>query len=144
MSKLAINALILLLTACSPTPPLSVFTEYLSVEALPSYRIGTPDPRLYCPEYGEKLHISWNIPEECSAEMLHLNLFLRFGNGEDQMLDFSLAAHKGTLIVPLLNDEYWKKEGIFTFKIELFLNEKLYSEWRHQLWADRIIFNQID
>lgn len=132
--------LLFLLASCS-SPPLSVFTEYISVESLPSYRVGTPDPRLYCPDFGEKLHISWDLPQCTSTDSLEIRLFLRFGKGEDQMLTFPLTKKKGILVVPLLNDDYWEKQGIFTYKIELYCNDGLIDTWLHQLWAERINLN---
>lgn len=99
----------LLLTSCSQAP-LSVFTEYVSVESLPSYQIGTPDPRLYCPDVGEKLHISWGIPASSCYKDLELSLSLRFGNGEDKVLTFPLFEKKGTFVFPLLNNDYWEKK----------------------------------
>lgn len=126
---------LLFLVSCSG-PPLSVFTEYVSIESLPSFRIGTPDPRLYCPDAGEKLHISWDAPQ--SKGTLQVKLYLRFGSGKDQTLCYNLSSKKGTLIFPLLNQEYWENQGILTYKIELYCNDALISTWLHQLWADRI------
>lgn len=127
-------------TACA-NPPLSVFTEYISVETLPSYRIGTPDPRLYCPDFGEKIHISWAIPQDTCLEDLEIHLFLRFGDGSDEELNYPLLDRSGTLIFRLLNDAYYAKQGVFTYKIELYARNTLLSTWLHQLWAEKIILN---
>lgn len=133
--------LLLALTACA-NPPLSVFTEYISVETLPSYRIGTPDPRLYCPDFGEKIHITWAIPQEITClECLELRLYLRFGNGEDEEFNHTLHARSGTLVFRLLNDAYFEKQGVFTYKIELYVENTLISTWLHQLWAEKITLN---
>lgn len=136
MKKLCI-LILYLFTSCS-TAPLSVFTEYVSVESLPSYQIGTPDPRLYCPDVGEKLHISW-----CAGKCrnLELKLYLRFGNGEDKLFTFPLFEERGTFVFPLLNDDYWEKQGIFTYKIELFSDDTLIDTWTHQLWQERIVLH---
>lgn len=133
--------LMLLFTGCSQTP-LSVFTEYVSIESLPSYQIGTPDIRLYCPDVGEKIHISWSIPQGTRLEKAEIKLFLRFGNGEDKALNFPLFKKEGTLIYPLLNLDYWEKKGVLTYKIELFVDEILFDTWTHQLWAERIILEK--
>lgn len=132
--------LLLSLSACA-NPPLSVFTEYISVEAFPSYRIGTPDPRLYCPDFGEKLHITWAIPQDTCLEDLEIRLFLRFGNGDDEQFDYTLLDRSGTLIFPVLNEAYAEKQGVFTYKIELYAENILISTWFHQLWAERITLN---
>lgn len=132
--------LLLALTACA-NPPLSVFTEYISIESFPSYRIGTPDPRLYCPDFGEKIHITWAIPQDTCLEDLEIRLFLRFGNGEDETFNHTLLERSGTLIFRLLNEAYSEKQGVFTYKIELYSGEILLSTWLHQLWAERITLN---
>lgn len=139
-APLCLIFLILLLTGCSQAP-LSVFTEYVSVESLPSFQVGTPDPRLYCPDTGEKLHISWGMPVGSCYKDLEIKLFLRFGNGEDKELNFPLFDKKGTLVYPLLNEDYWNKKGVFTYKIELYADETLIDTWIHQLWAERITMN---
>ena len=131
----------LFLTACA-NPPLSVFTEYISVETLPSYIIGTPDPHLYCPDFGEKIHITWAIPQDTCIENLKIRLFLRFGNGEDEQLDYTLLERSGTLVFRLLNEAYSEKQGVFTYKIELYAEDALISTWLHQLWAEKITFQE--
>lgn len=129
--------LLLLFTSCSQAP-LSVFTEYISVETLPSYRIGTPDPRLYCPDFGEKLHISWQIPQGMAPEELVLHLYLHYGNGEEEICHYNLYGRKGVLVYPLLNTDYRDKEGIFAYKLELYQAGELLDCWIHQLWAEKI------
>lgn len=143
MKSLKACILALILSACA-SPPLSVFTEYISVESLPSYRIGTPDPHLYCPDFGEKLHISWAIPQGICLEDLEIRLFLRFGNGEDEQLNYTLLERSGTLIFRLLNEAYADKQGVFTYKIELYAENTLISTWLHQLWAERITLSDIE
>lgn len=132
--------LLFFLAGCCQKQELSVFTEYVSLETLPSYRIGTPDPRLYCPDYGQKLHIKWSVPATCLIEELDLALHIsiRFGNKEDSEQWLTLHSFSGIYVYPLLNDDYWTKEGILTFKIELYSQGEVIQEWRHQLWAERI------
>ena len=132
--------LLLALAACA-NPPLSVFTEYISIESFPSYRIGTPDPRLYCPDFGEKIHITWSVPQDTCLDDLEIRLFLRFGNGEDEQINTALFEQSGTLIFRLLNEAYSEKQGVFTYKIELYSSQTLLSRWQHQLWAERIVLN---
>lgn len=129
--------ILLLATACARNE-LSVFTEYLSIESLPSYRLGTPDPRLYCPDYGEKLHIRWSVTDCDCSDNLSLHLSILYGNGETYSESVALNAPTGIYVYTLLNDKYWSKEGIFSFKVDLYSNDKLIREWRHQLYAERI------
>lgn len=135
-------AMLIALASCCSNEQLSVFTEYVSIESLPSYRIGTPDPRLYCPDYGQKLHISWSVPKSCHYHTLELSLKLRFGNKEEQNELIPLESVTGIYVFSLLNEEYRKKGGIFTYKVELRGDGQVLKVWEHQLWAERIQFHQ--
>lgn len=117
---------------------LTVFTEYLSIETLPSYIIGTPDPRLCNPDVGEKLHIKWNIPTQEYCQPLRLKLSLYFGNRTEEKLWVDLFTPRGIYIYPLINDAYWEKQGIFTYKVELYSGETLMDCWQHLLYTERI------
>lgn len=128
---------LLILAGCTQNR-LTVFTEYLSIETLPSYVIGTPDPRLYNPDVGEKLHINWHIPsQECSRD-LRLSLSLHFGNRTEEKLWVDLSAPSGIYIYTLINEAYWEKEGIFTYKVELYSGDTLIDTWQHLLYTERI------
>lgn len=126
----------ILLSSCA-REELSVFTEYVSIESLPSYQVGTPDPHLYCPDIGERLHIRWSVPKSCHFKTLDLHLSILFGNKEKVDEWFSLKTPTGIYVYPLLNATYWQKEGIFTYRVELYADGFLIKEWRHQLWAER-------
>lgn len=127
--------LILLLFGGCVRQELSVYTEYVSFETLPSYIIGTPDPALFCPDIGERLHIHWS--EKCGNQLV-LHLSLRFGDKTEDEVWLNLYSLTGTYVYSLMNEEYWAKGGIFTYKVEIFDNDELINEWRHQLWAPRI------
>lgn len=127
-----------LLCGCASQTTLSVFTEYVSVETLPSYQIGTPDPRLYCPDIGERLHIKWSLSPECHYGDVALHLIVIFGNREEQDVWMTLNEPVGTYVYSLMNEEYWEQKGIFTYKIELYGDGELIKEWLHQLYVERI------
>lgn len=136
MKKL-LMALILFLSGCCQNK-LTVFTEYLSIETLPSYIVGTPDPRLYDPDVGEKLHIKWDIPKEEFLEQARLKLSLYFGNKTEKKLWIDLPTPNGIYIYPLINADYWEKQGILTYKVELFSGDSLIDTWQHLLYTERI------
>ena len=135
--SLFLIACFLTLLGCTQ-PNLTLFTEYVSIESLPSYQVGTPDPRLYHPDSGVRLHISWSLAKMCSDSIHQLHLHVRFGNGEEDDQWLSIHNESGTYVYSLINDDYWNKGGIFTYKAELFENGELIKEWRHQLFAERI------
>lgn len=119
---------------------LTVHTEYLSHENLASFHVGTPDPRLFCPTIGERLILSWNIPTSCqSSNDLHIKITIRFRNREQIEKNIDLQRFQGIYIYPLLDEDYFEKDGILTYKVELFSGEELLENWHHQLWAEQII-----
>lgn len=121
---------------------LSVHTEYLSHENLASFHVGTPDPKLFCPTIGQRLILSWNIPVSYQAYPdLNIKMTIRFRNREQIVKSFELDRFQGLFIYPLLDEEYFEKDGILTYKVELFSEEILLEEWLHQLWAEQIILN---
>lgn len=138
-----INLLILLiLTSCSKAD-LGLYTEYISIQSLPSYQMGTPDPRLYCPDYGEKLHISWFLPNDTHYNEIYLYLHLRYGNGVFEEKWIRVDSYDGVYALPLLNEEYREKEGIYTYKVLLIGDDCTLLERRHILWAEPIVLEDV-
>lgn len=137
--RIKINLIFLaLLSACS-NADLSLYTEYISIQSLPSYHIGTPDPRLYCPDYGEKLHISWFLPNDYHYNELYLYLHLRYGNGTFEEKWIRVDCSDGVYAFPLLNENYREKQGLFTYKVALIGDGCILLERRHTLWAEPIV-----
>lgn len=130
--------LLLFFFASCQRDTLSVYTEYLSFRTLPSYIMNTPDPMLYCPDFGEKLHITWSVSKKCSIEALLLRIDLRYGNGTFDRQEVELDTPNGIYVLPLLNEEYREKDGIFTYKLTLYGDGCPIKEERHLLWVDPI------
>lgn len=130
--------LMALCTSCmgAKDPKLSLFTEYVTVERLPSYQMKTPDPALLCPDYGEKLHISWRVPSRYTA--LCLKISLRFHNGQEEQFTLYLETYHDTYIYTLLNEDYITKGGILTYSAELWGDNQLLYLWQHPLWSEKI------
>jgi hypothetical protein len=142
MRKLLNLFFLALITGCS-SPELSLYTEYISIQSLPSYIIGTPDPRLYCPDYGEKLHISWFLPHEFYCNEIYLYLHLLYGNGAYDEKWIRVDSLDGVYALPLLNEEYREKDGIFTYKVALIGDGCILLERRHILWAEPILLEDV-
>lgn len=121
---------------------LSVHTEYLSIENLASYHVGTPDPTLNNPPVGQRLVISWSL-SDCEMELadLHLNLKMRFRNREEANEKIDILKKSGIYTYSLLNEDYFDKGGILTYKVELIGGNQIIDEWRHQLWVELITLN---
>lgn len=132
---------LLTMSSCSSSY-LTVHTDYLSHKNLASYYVGTPDPRLNCPAIGERLIIYWSVPKEflCSED-LHLEVTIRFRNREEIVEVFNIEKTRGTYVFSLINNDYFNRGGILTYKIDLIGGGCVYEEWRHQIWVDLIEIN---
>jgi hypothetical protein len=121
---------------------LSVHTDYLSRQNLASYHVNTPDPRLSDPPIGQRLIITWAFPKHyLSLPDLHLELTLRFRTREQAIQDIPLSKASGTFVYALLNEEYFDKQGILTYKVRLIGNGQVLDEWKHQMWTELITFS---
>jgi hypothetical protein len=66
---------------------------------------------------------------------------LRYKNREEEVIRLNNLRSSGTYIFTLMNEEFFEKEGIRTFKAQLFAGDTLLEEWRHQLWVELIEIN---
>jgi hypothetical protein len=130
-----------LMMGCS-SEYLTIYTDYLSHENLASYHVGTPDPRLNNPPIGQRLLISWSFPKEyLDREDLHLDISIRFRNREVLTQKVAICKSSGTYIYSLLNEDYFEREGILTYKVDLVAKDEIFEEWRHQLWTELLILD---
>lgn len=141
ISKLLFTLLLLtILTSCSCNV-ITVQSEYIDRESLASAHVGTPDPRLNDPPFGQRLIISWSLPREYGRyRELHLDLTLRFRNSEEKSQRIAIHQRQGTTVYEVLDEFYCETKGIQTYKIDLIGDGERLDEWRHQLWADMIHF----
>jgi hypothetical protein len=116
-------------------------TDYLRYDNLASYRVRTPDPRLKCPLVGQRLIATWNLdPALLNRGELVLNIRIRFRTKEEVEKRVCIHKIRGSFIYTLADEEYFAKRGIQTYKAELIQGETVIEEWRHQLWAELITF----
>jgi hypothetical protein len=126
------------LTSCAQRP-LVVETQYLSHRNLASYHVRTPDPLLNNPPIGQRLLVSWSLPKESLALTdLHLEINLRFRNRESAREIVSIDRLKGTYLYTVVNESYFKTQGILSYDILLIGGGCIIDEWRHQLWGELI------
>lgn len=131
--------LLLLFTGCSQ--PISVQMDYLSRRNLPSYRVGTPDPRINHPNIGERLIVQWSLPKQwLGCENLHLKLTVRYRTNEEAVVEIPITRKSGTYLYDLINECYYETGGMLTYKIELIGSGSVLTCWKHQLWAELILF----
>lgn len=128
----------LMLTACGKKP-LIVYTDFIDETELASYHVGTPDPKLNCPDVGQRLIMAWCLPYEYrQCEDLQLDYRVRLRNHEEFQDSFSLDKKSGYTYYVLKNEDFFNSGGIATFKVEISNSEGVIYEWIHPLWVDLI------
>lgn len=115
-------------------------TDYLSRDNLASYHVGTPDPLLYCPPLGQRLIMSWSVPYAwLRDEDLKIALHMIFRNHTEECVEITLSRTYGLFTYCLINEDYFDKGGILTYKAELIKGDQVLDEWVHQLWTELIL-----
>lgn len=134
--------LLFIITGCY-SPPIAVQTEYLTHQHLASSYVQTPDPRQQESYLGQRLIITWSLPSSCGdGSELIMNLKIRFRNREEQELFIPIKERNGTYIYDLMNQQFCQFGGILTYKIDIYSGNSVLAEWRHQLWAELITFEE--
>lgn len=131
-----------LLTSCS-NQSLVVHDEYVSYKQLASYHVQTPDPRKECPDYGQRLIVTWSLSNEClQGKEAKLFLFVRFRCRDEELYAYPINCRRGQKILSILNDEYDEMGGILTYKAEIVSEGETIASWYHQIWTDLIEFEE--
>lgn len=130
-----------LLTSCAHER-LSVYTEFISYENLASFHVGTPDPDLICPDYGQRITISWTVYRP--TENTTLLAKIRFRNLEEVEWVVQIDQPRGHISYPLINQEYERTGGILSYKVYLMEGEEMIDETHHALWTELIVFERND
>lgn len=139
-SNKLISTLILALLCSSCGKQLTVQTQYLTRHSLASYHVNTPDPKLDNPDVGQQLIIQWNLNTDVrNFNELYILLKMRFRNHEELTQRIDLKRAGGIYIYSIINEDYFEKRGIQTYKAELIGDGQVLEEWRHQLWSELIL-----
>lgn len=124
---------------------ITAHTSYLNRSQLASYHVETPDPRLNHPLYGQRLYINWKVPHAfLSYENLRLEIVIRFGDRSVVHHTVYICKSSGIHLFELMEDNYFDRQGILTYKIDLIGGDVILEEWRHQLWVDLITVGESD
>lgn len=138
MMRLFVLVLMLVLSGCGKKP-LIVYTDYVDVTELASYHVDTPDPKLNCPDVGQRLIMAWCLPFEYrDCDDLVLTYTVRLRNHEQFEDSFKLDKKSGYTYYFLKNDEFFNSGGIAAYKVDISDSENILYEWVHPLWVDLI------
>ncbi len=142
MKRLLLLLAILILTGCAKKP-LIVYTDFFDERELASYQVGTPDPKLNCPDVGQRMIMAWCLPYEYrGCDDLRLDYIVRLRNHEQFQDSFYLNCKSGYTYYMIKNEDFFNSGGIATFKVEISNSEGVIYEWIHPLWVDLIQVGQ--
>lgn len=109
-------------------------------ESLASYSIKTPDPQLNFPPLEQRIFIRWNLPASfLNNSPLILKLTILFHNHTEETVSFEIKKERGSLLYKIEKGDFCEKEGVLTYKTELFYQNTLLYQWHHRLWTDLIL-----
>ncbi len=127
-----------LVTGCRQ--PLEVYIDSVSGDQLASNHVDTPDPRRTCPDIGQMLVVTWNLPRAEHTRDIYLTI--RYGDRTESEHHLILNNMRGLKIFELVNESYCQKQGIASFKASLYDNGCHVETVQHMLWCDLITLDQ--
>ncbi len=142
MRFIKIVPIFFLLSACC-SGRVCIRQEVITKDSLASVQMHTPDPRHEENPLGQRLIVKWRFPKNAIKDRKDVQglLKIRYYNFEQQNIYFPITGSWGFYVYDLLNEEYFEKEGILTYKVEVICEEEVIEEWTHQLWAELISFD---
>ena len=131
-----------LLTGCEKYY-VTVKREYVDRDQLASTFVGSPDPRQKNPPTGQELTIEWRLPPEVMNEKLQLELSILYRDYSRATFTYPVDRRRGVVTYALLNEEYFERDGLLTYKAEILDSDgKILKEWKQILWTDLITLEE--
>ena len=122
---------------------LSIQKQYLTKDFLASAHIGTPDPTLDRPFFGQRLLVQWSLSaEEFSDCKLNLYLKVRFRNRQEEELVIPIESKRGTYLYQINSERLSETGGILTYFGEIRSSTESLATWIHPLWVPLISFSK--
>lgn len=133
--------IILPLASCS-SRYLEIKSEYFDKNFLASQQVDTPDPLRACFQ-GQQLIVKWRLPWNCimDSEEVTLSVTVRFGDRSVETYSIPVKQSRGWWVLRLINNDYWCKGGMISYKAEIIADGTLIQSWRHHIWVDLIEIN---
>lgn len=124
---------------------LYVQKEFLGPERYASVYVGSPDPKRFCPEVGERFYVHWSLPRRYTdCYPLELAIFFRYPFGDEDSWVVPITARKGWYELENIGDWFCAKGGVRSYLVQLIKDGVLLAEERHVLWEDRIVIEEIE
>ncbi len=130
-----------LFCGCSK-PTLSVRMYPFDRNDLASCIVDTPDPLKEEPIFGQRLSITWYVPErQFIANATTLQIHVRFENDTEIVENIPLQSRWGSYLWSVVGNEFINRKGILSYHIALLSQEKVIAQSKHKFWVESI---QID
>lgn len=121
----------------------TVVQEKIHRKYLASSFVDSPDPLQHEPPHGRKLYVSWNIGSEYQVEDCKIQISMIFRNRSTRTIDLAPLQRRGTMVYSLLGEDYYKIQGLLTYKVELLTKKgELLAAWKHQMWVNMITLEE--
>jgi hypothetical protein len=122
---------------------LTVKKEYVDRDRLASTFVGSPDPRQNHPPTGQELTIEWRLAPEMVSEEPYLVLKILYQDYSEATFTYPIDRRRGIVTYALLDEAYREKEGLLTYKAEIFNNQgEVMKKWQQVLWTDLITLEE--
>ncbi len=119
--------------------------DNISRENLASYHVGTPDPRLIHSPLGQRMIVCWYLPkQDFNLQDFSIKISIIYGNHTQEDIWYKPRQYCGMYVRALLNEQYFEKCGILTYKSEMYACDQLIKCWKHHLWTELITFDNLD
>jgi hypothetical protein len=119
---------------------LRVQHRFLSYNDLASQAISSPDFRRDSPATGERLAIFYNIDRALFFEKRpNMQIWIRYHHQDDEKLSIQLENPSGYEIFDVVEMKFMKSGGISSYKVQIVNEGEILEEWRHQVWAEKIV-----
>ncbi|MCH9632434.1 MAG: hypothetical protein S4CHLAM6_07700 [Chlamydiae bacterium] len=129
------------LCGCSGSKHISVLNEPINHGRLASTHVNAPDPLHELNAHGQRLYVSWSLPKLYKGAQLNGILKVRFNISEQVTIPFKIERLKGTITYQIINEEYFQKEGIQSYKVQIFSDGKELDCFQHTMWTELISGN---
>jgi hypothetical protein len=126
---------------CCGTKQISVLNEPINKNRLASVHVNAPDPRHELNPHGQRLYVSWCLSKRYKDTKLRGVLKVRFNTPEEATIPFEINNLRGTITYQIINEEYFAKEGILAYKVQIFSDGKEVDSYQHSMWTDLISFD---
>ncbi len=137
--RILLCAALSMLLGCSSSHMLTLYNQSIDKKFLASTKVKSPDSRQMPLEKGQRLVIEWDIPSGAFRfNDWDLVATLQFGDRSQEVLRRPLDKDSGSWVLMWKGQEFSRKRGVVSYKIELLREGKIEETFNHQLYCELI------